>query len=99
ASCRVASYYLRRATPSLRWGGGTPPHTPRGSAYWRVGRVACVKAPGLSADRVGSRRVSLPTTYDSRLPRFARVGGRPPMPPEGRRTGALGGWRVSKHRG
>src|SRR5690606_34437558 len=52
--------------PELRSGGGTTPHTPRGSAYWRVGRVACVKAPGLSADRVGSRRVSPPTTYHSR---------------------------------
>src|SRR5690606_36422568 len=63
---RRPTYHLRLPIPELRSGGGTTPHAPRGSAYWRVGRVACVKAPGLSADRVGSRRVSPPTTYHSR---------------------------------
>src|SRR5690606_35286038 len=53
------TYHLPLATPSLRSGGGTTPHTPRVSAYRRRQWVAPVKEPGPFADRVGS----LPTTY------------------------------------
>src|SRR5690606_40368639 len=53
------TYHVPLATPSLRSGGGTTPHTPRVSAYRRRQWVAPVKEPGPFADRVGL----LPTTY------------------------------------
>src|SRR5690606_31035483 len=68
------------ATPSLRSGWGTTPHTPRGSAYLPVARGRASRSTGVVG---GSCQVSThpPTTYHSRLPRSARVGGRPPYPP------------------
>ena len=62
-------------------GGGTTPHTPRASAYWRVTRVARVRAPEPYEGRVSFRRVSIyagrvsfrsvdlpPTTYHPTTP-------------------------------
>src|SRR5690606_23056309 len=73
------TYHLPLATPSLRSGGGTTPHTPRVSAYRRRQWVAPVKEPGPFADRVGSLPTTYhlpPTTYHFRLP----IGEHEPIP-------------------
>src|SRR5690606_27790340 len=81
-SCRVlpTAHHPPLATPSLRSGWGTTPHTPRGSAYLPVARGRASRSTGVVG---GSCQVSThpPTTYHSRLPRAARLGGRPPYPP------------------
>src|SRR5690606_23056307 len=81
---------------SLGW-GDDPPYPPSvGVPASSVGR-----ARQRTRTVRGSRRVAPyhlpPTTYHSRLPRFARVGGRPPIPPECRRTGVVSGSRPSKN--
>src|SRR5690606_36848029 len=55
-------------------GGGTTPHTPRASAYWRVTRDARVRAPEPYEGRVSFRSVDLPpTTYHPTTPYLRQI--------------------------
>src|SRR5690606_3613887 len=95
----TSDFRLRRL-PSPCSGGEPAPHTPRKPAPWSGQRVAHAAGRGLLDEPVSYRRVfRLPTSDCVDFPRLARVGGRPPIPPESRRTGVLSGSRPSENRG
>src|SRR5690606_34499539 len=79
---------------SLGW-GDDPPYPPSVGVLARWAGRARLRTRAVR----GSRRVPprLPPSDGVAVPRFARGGGRPPTPPECRRTGALGGSRPSEN--
>src|SRR5690606_17654628 len=79
-----------------------PPYPPRVGVLARCAGRARLRTRTVRGSRQLPPRPTTyhlpPITYHSRLPRFARVRGRPPIPPESRRTCSRIWSRESKHR-